>query len=123
MINEINYNPNDNIQETEYIELFNPGQTAVDMSNWRIDSAADYLIPSGTVIPVGGYLVIAENPAVIAKWYNITALGPWTGSLSSNGDKVELRDAGGLLVDSRQPIQSIIERHQILRRLGDGGID
>lgn len=100
VINEINYNPSDNTQETEYVELHNPGQSAVDVGNWRLAAAVDYLIPAGTVIPAGGYLVIGENPAVLTNWYNITALGPWTGNLASDGETVELRDSGGLLVDS-----------------------
>lgn len=102
LINEINYNPSDNTQETEYIELHNPGQTAVDVGNWRLADAVTYLIPAGTVIPAGGYLVLAENPGVLANWYNVAALGPWTGNLASEGELIELRDAAGLLVDSAE---------------------
>ena len=102
LINEINYNPADNSQETEYIELHNPGQSAVDVGNWRLANAVAYTIPPGTSIPAGGYLVISENPGALSKWYSTTSLGPWTGNLASEGELIELRDAGGLLIDSAE---------------------
>lgn len=102
VINEINYNPADNSQETEYIELHNPGPSAVDVGNWRLADAVTYTIPPGTSIPAGGYLVIAENPAALSSWHSVTSLGPWTGNLASEGELIELRDAGGLLIDSAE---------------------
>ncbi len=100
VINELNYNPADNTQATEYVELHNPGPEPADVADWRLDGAVDYRFPAGTVIPPGGFLVVAENPAVTASWHGIDALGPWSGNLSSNGERVELRDAAGTLVDS-----------------------
>ena len=99
-INEINYNPAHNTQATEYIELYNPTATAIDMSSWRLANAVDYLFPVGTTLPPNGFLVIAENPSVIASLYDVASLGPWTGGLSSQGELIELRNAAGALIDS-----------------------
>jgi hypothetical protein len=98
-INEINYNPSRNTLATEFIELYNPTAAAVDMSNWRFANGVSYVFPPGTAIPAGGYLVVAENPTVLTGLYGISALGPWTGGLSSDGEEIELRDAAGATVD------------------------
>lgn len=100
MIHEINYNPSRNTQATEYIELFNPTAAAIDLSNWRLVSGVDFMFPAGTMIAAGGYVVVAENPAVIQSLYQVTALGPWTGGLSSQGETIELRNPLGSVVDS-----------------------
>ncbi|MGE5609609.1 MAG: lamin tail domain-containing protein [Bacillota bacterium] len=57
-----------------------------------------YTFPNGTILPPAGYLVITENPAQFQRKFNKTALGPWTGSLSNEGDDIELcNSAGGKL--------------------------
>lgn len=47
----------------EWVEVFNYGTAAVDLSGWTLkdNSSAAYTFPSGTSIPSGGYLVIAQN--------------------------------------------------------------
>ena len=98
-INEINYNSARNTLRSEYIELYNPLATAVDLSNWRLIDAVEFLFPSGSSIPAGGYLVIAQDPATILNLYDVTALGPWTKNLSSEGDDIRLLDSTGTQVD------------------------
>ena len=47
------------------IELHNTGEAPVDISGWRLgdefDSPTHYVIPGGTILPPGGYLVIYEG--------------------------------------------------------------
>ena len=98
-INEIHYNPARNTLLTEFIELYNPTAGTVDMSGWRFDSGVQYVLPNGTTIAPGAYLVVAGNPATIAALYGVTALGPWTGGLDSMGEEIILRDTLGNKVD------------------------
>ena len=44
-----------------WIELYNRGSNAVDLTNWRLDSAVNYDLPTGTVVLPGGYLVVAKD--------------------------------------------------------------
>ncbi|MGC6566055.1 MAG: lamin tail domain-containing protein [Akkermansiaceae bacterium] len=99
VINEIHYDPNDETSAEEFIELYNPGTTALDLSGWMITDAVEFTFPGGTVIPANGYLVIAEDPATMNSVYGITALGPWTGGLRNTGEEIDLRDASGALQD------------------------
>ncbi|MFO1522738.1 MAG: lamin tail domain-containing protein, partial [Kiritimatiellia bacterium] len=99
VINEFHYKPLDDTSLEEFIELRNPGDTALDLSGWSLTSGVAFTFPASTILAAGGYLVVAENPAVILGKYGKTALGPWTGNLSSKGETIELRDAAGVLRD------------------------
>jgi hypothetical protein len=100
VINEFHYNPADNTSLEEFIELHNPGDAALDLSGWAFTSGVSFTFPANTTLPARGYLVVAENPAVILAKFGVTALGPWSGKLSSKGETVELRDAVGVVRDS-----------------------
>lgn len=99
VINEIHYDPLDNTQPAEFIELYNAGSTPIDLSAWYFSDGIDYVFPAGTVIAPDGYLLVAEDPATILAEYGQTALGPWTGALSNDGEDVILRNALGESVD------------------------
>ena len=98
-INEVNYNPARNTQLSEYIELYNPFPTEVNVGGWRFSKGVDYTFPAGTVIAPNGYLVIAGDPATMQALYGVTALGPFVGGLSSEGDDLVLKNAAGTEVD------------------------
>ncbi|MBN1759990.1 MAG: lamin tail domain-containing protein [Chitinispirillaceae bacterium] len=69
------------------IELFNPGDDPVDIGGWFLtDRASDpmrFVIPTGTVLPAGGYHYFTEDDFNNA---GASALKPF--SLSSHGDDV-----------------------------------
>jgi hypothetical protein len=98
-INEIFYNSPNNRIGAEFIELYNPFPTDLNVSNWRFTDGVDYVFPSGSVIPAGGYLVVAQNPATVQALWGATVLGPWAGGLSSEGETIVLRDAADNKVD------------------------
>lgn len=100
VINEIHFKPADKTSLEEFIEIHNPGDTALDLSGWTLSDAVSFTFPGGSSLAAGGYLIVAENPAVILSKYGKTALGPWTGKLNSSGEQIDLRDAGGVLKDS-----------------------
>ena len=101
VINEIHSDPvNAKSAPVEFIELFNPLPTAVDLSGWAFSDGVIYTFPAGTVLLAGGYVVVAESPAAMQQQFGVTALGPWTGSLANEGETIRLVDAAGVLVDS-----------------------
>ena len=99
VINEIHYDPEPKTEPVEFIELHNTGASAVDISNWQFTDGVTFTFPAATSIPAGGYLVISENPTAFQTKFGSTALGPWTGSLSNDGEEIELKNAQGILID------------------------
>jgi hypothetical protein len=102
VINEIHYNPSENTEQVEFLEFYNTGNTPVDLSNWRIDEAVDYLFPTDASIAAGGYLVVAQDAADFQAKYGFAPFGQWeTGDkLSNDGETIELRDAANGLIDT-----------------------
>ncbi|WP_200268118.1 lamin tail domain-containing protein [Luteolibacter pohnpeiensis] len=92
LINEIHYNGLNNTVHSDFIELFNFDQSPVDISGWTLSGAIDFTFPAGTTMQAGGYLVIAQNPATVAALWNVSALGPYEKSLSSDGETITLTD-------------------------------
>jgi hypothetical protein len=71
----------------EFVEFYNSNPWFQDISGYQITCAdMNYTFPANTIIPGGGYLVVAArrgHPNV----YGITnVLGPYTGSLKENRD-------------------------------------
>ncbi len=62
IINEVYPNPILSEYDGEFIELYNPENESVDMGNWTIEgpTGIKIIIPSGTSINAGRYLLIAD---------------------------------------------------------------
>jgi hypothetical protein len=84
----------------EYVELFNTGAETVDLSSWSFSDGVDYLFPIKTRLEPGAYVVVAADPETFATYFATEALGPFSGSLKNSGEKLELSDARGRVVDA-----------------------
>lgn len=99
VLNEFHYNNPDNTVLEGFIELHNPSDAPVDISQWRVRGGVDFFFPANTSIPAGGYVVVAENPAMFASRYGFNPFGPWVGGLNNEGEEVTLRDALNDVID------------------------
>ena len=102
IINEIMYHPPLEMEDLQYIELFNRGSSPVDLSQWSFDKGIKFEFPKGSRLEAGGYLVVCRNTNVFAHNYGsqIRALGDFTGKLSHRGEKIELNNGAGSLIDA-----------------------
>jgi hypothetical protein len=102
VFNEIMYHPaNTNEAQFEWVELHN--QMAVDMeiSGWYLTNGITYRFAEGTVVPGGGYIVVASSPAdLIAATGATNVYGPFIGRLANGGDTIELRNNNNRVMDS-----------------------
>jgi hypothetical protein len=103
-ITEFFSNPNGPEPQAEFIELYNFGSTDVDLTDFVIaDEDADFdLIPAGAIIPAGGYLILANDPATfIAEWsvgtegVDVFAMPT---ALANSDDEIMLLDPAGGVV-------------------------
>jgi hypothetical protein len=99
VIEEIHYAPSPG--DVEFIELRNPTASPVALydpefptNTWKLEGVG-YSFPTGMVFAPGGLVVVCgADPGAFRSRHGIPAsvpvLGPWSGSLQDNGERVEL---------------------------------
>src|SRR5262245_31665 len=100
VINEIFYHAPDDLDDLQFIELYNTGDEPVDLAGWKLKSAVKYEFPAKSTIAAKGFLVIAKDLKQFKKHYGFDAAGPFDGRLSHGGENLVLVDAGGKKIDS-----------------------
>jgi len=101
-ISEIMYHPQNPPSGTlEFIEIYNSDIVAEDLSGYRIAGDVEYVFPQGTILPSGGYLVVARSPSTVESYYGISGVhGPFTGNLPNSSGLVQLiNELGGILLE------------------------
>ena len=98
VINEIAWMGTIVSANNEWIELFNPGDQAVDLSGWKLQSADS--IPtiqlSQLIEPHGFYLLERTDDDSVPS---IAADQIYTGALSNSGEQIYLYDTSGNIID------------------------
>ena len=101
VFNELMYHPATNGSVLEWVELHNQMAVDVDLSGWSLAGGVAFDFAQDTVIPGGGYLVVAASPSDLMAATGLTnVLGPYAGRLSNSGEKLELRNNNQRLMDS-----------------------
>lgn len=94
LINEIMYKPISGRDEETYVELHNPTQAAVDLAGWRFVDGIDFTFSAGTVLPAGGFLVVAKDVARLRTVYpqlpEQQVVGNFSGRLAGGGERLAL---------------------------------
>jgi len=100
VVNEIMYHPNEPEEGPyEYVELHNPGTSAVNISGWTLDGAR-LTIPEGTWIGPDDHVVCAATTNLIQTKYGITNIvSAWSGSLRNGGELLRLITPFGRVTD------------------------
>ncbi|CAN5386787.1 hypothetical protein BH23VER1_BH23VER1_10990 [soil metagenome] len=103
VINEIMFRPA-GIPENpgeEFIELYNPTATPIDLGGYFFDRGVTIIIPAGTAIPAGGFLVVAADVATFRSIHPSVpgVVGGWAGTLSNSDETLRLVAPGGQAVD------------------------
>lgn len=94
VISEIMYHPTNTL--LEFVEIFNARGEPQDLSGYKLRGSADYNFPPGTVIPGGGFLVVAKSPVDLQNAYGIGGVfGPFTNSLPNDSGTVKLLSQSG----------------------------
>jgi len=99
IINEIFYNAPDDVNDIQWIELFNPSGNPIDLGGWTIDEGKVFTFPEQTLIGANEFLVVALAPDRFFEVYSERAIGPLKRSLKRNGEKLTLRNAQGIKMD------------------------
>lgn len=100
-VTEIHYHPEDQIdgadtldgKDLEFIEFKNIGETALNLSGIKIDSAVTYTFPENTILPPGQFYVVASKPSLFYEVHGRQASGNYKGNLSNSGEEILVTDA------------------------------
>jgi len=91
IINEVCYNPFTGDDRDEFVELYNRGPSAVDLSGWSFTEGISFLFPDGTSIDPGGYLLVGADAAHAEAYYGIeNVIGDFGGRLDNSGEILAL---------------------------------
>ena len=105
VINELNYDPVDQGDEggglREFIEIYNPGPDAINLSGYALTNGVTYPFPQDTILGAGTYLIVARVPTH-RTWRNKSypVLGPFDGKLSNGGERLTLQRPDGTQVEN-----------------------
>ncbi|MGE5860827.1 MAG: CotH kinase family protein, partial [Ignavibacteria bacterium] len=105
VINEINYNPANDFDSGDWIELYNISDQPIDISNWYFsdsDSSHKFIFPNGTVIEPDSYLVVVDNDsAFTSRFPDIKNYVSEIGfGLSGSGEFMKLANDASQIIDS-----------------------
>ena len=103
VINEINYKSSDDFNADDWVEIYNPNNSSVDMSNWQLKDEDDshiFVIPDGTSIAANGYLVFVKDESDFTDVFpQITNYIGEIGFGFGGSDSVRLFNENGVLQD------------------------
>ena len=110
VINEVDLNPpgDDSVNVSEWVELYNPTNSKIDLSGWKIASTTvlkkTMTIPTGTFIDPGKFLKYSYQTV----WF------------TDSNDSVELRDTSGNVIDKTPLFADIQNDFSSWQRIYDG---
>ncbi|MBI1390524.1 MAG: hypothetical protein GC154_18980 [bacterium] len=102
VINEIMYNSS--VDGLEYIELYNPGPDAADLTGWTLKDNVnqhEFKFTSGARINADAYYVVTDHASLFQQTYGVKADQDGVSfNFSNSGDAVRLYNASKTLIES-----------------------
>jgi hypothetical protein len=104
VINEICYS---DPETNDWIELYNPTDKTIDLSNWQLldDGDEPFIFPTGINLNADAYLIVCNDIEAFKEKYSsssITAIGNFSFGLSKRGDQIFLYNDSSQLIDQME---------------------
>ncbi|MBN8248909.1 MAG: CotH kinase family protein [Verrucomicrobia bacterium] len=101
IFNEVLYHPPDDLDELQFIELHNTGAQPVSLEGWKLTRGVRFQAPALT-LPAGEFGVVCRDPGAFRRQFgtNALVLGQFEGRLKHGGERLELTDGRGQVVDA-----------------------
>ena len=100
VINEIMYNPASDVDDEEFLEIHNPGDTAVSLSGMSFTDGISGTFGDLTLEP-GAYAIISPSIATSELIYGVTPIMEYGGGIKNSGETITLTGPDGVsIVDS-----------------------
>jgi hypothetical protein len=104
VINEINYKSSDDFNSDDWIELYNPNDYSIDISNWIFtddNDANTYVFPENTIILEESYLVVIKDIGDFSELFPSISnyIGEFDFGLSSSSDAIRIFNSEMVIQD------------------------
>lgn len=103
VINEVHYDSEPTTEFVEFVELLNTETVPLDLSGCGFTDGISVTFPPGTTLGAAEFLLLAEDPlTLVAKFPDIpagTQIFAYSGSLSNNGERLQIRDSSAAVID------------------------
>jgi len=100
IISNVFYNPEGDPAKSEFITLYNPSDTVIDLSGYMLSEAVEMLIPDGTNIDPGEILFLVKDMSAPSHYAYSSNVLQWdNGSLANEGESIILSDNFGIVQD------------------------
>ncbi len=103
LINEINYNSAEDYNPADWIEILNPKDTLVDLSEWQFKNGLDtFIFPCQTYIESGEYLILCQDTSAFRLLFPevVNVIGNFNFDLFGENEILTLYDISQKTVDS-----------------------
>ncbi len=97
VINEIMYNPASDVDGHEFLELHNPGDTAVSLNGMSFTEGIGGTFGDVT-LGAGEYVIVSPSSTTSQSVYGVAAVLEYTGKIGNGGETVTLTAADGVTV-------------------------
>jgi hypothetical protein len=100
MISRIFYNSLNNPDKYEFIGILNPNSEPVDLSGYNFINGIEFTFPAGTILDAGKTVIVSKSTlAPFGNDYYPTCFQWTNGSLSNEGEAIQLVDSFGITID------------------------
>jgi hypothetical protein len=100
MISKIFYNSLNNADKYEFIGILNPGSETVDLSGYTFTKGIVFVFPTGTILNPGNTVIVSKGTLAPFGTNYYPFCYQWTsGSLSNEGEAIQLADNSGIVAD------------------------
>ncbi len=96
-ISEVNYHSDDSRDAGDWIEIYNPTTSVLDISDWVFSGEnfyESYVIPTSTILQSGDRVVLAQNLLKFSSEFPevMNVIGPFEFDLNNNGEHISFAD-------------------------------
>jgi len=96
LLTEIMYNDPSSADSLEFFEIYNNGNSTVNLGGYIVTEGVDFVFPANTYLATGSFIVVAKDSALINSIFGISGTLQWTnGGLKNSGEDIEIQNSLG----------------------------
>lgn len=98
-ITEVMYDPT---KGGEWVEIYNPDDTPLDLKGWKIFDGVNHTIPGQVIVPPGSYMILVDDKSAFISAFSdvTTTVIDIVTSFNNDGDTIILRNSLGTDISS-----------------------